>query len=592
MKTTRTPVEEQHIAKLLFFGMVVLMLVLLFATYRNISGFQNSVNVIRDKTTKKIALDGVMSAVRDQETGVRGYMITSDGAFLDPYKASKVDHLRYLRDAYELFDSPQDIKQLDSLRDATLLLNELWAERIRTVDASQQDTSIAEDPTLILDKNEMEKTRRIYAHLADKLVAERKAALEIEASEGFAAPVMLIVFSFLAIVATSILFWRLTRALQAKEAAEKDLRANVRDLAEEVYTRSQLQGMLQKLFDTSPNGIMSFRTVRDAQHGIVDFAWLTSNQRANDIVGRSDLIGKSLLSEIPDEEGAQLFQICLKLVEDDGVYMSEHAYNRSGRNNWFRSHAVKMEDGFMVTFTDITEQKRAQESNIETGRLELTGQITRTIAHEVRNPLTNIHLAIEQIHEEVGVDNADVLPFFQIIDRNLERIGTLINEMLESSRKRDLNLTPCKMDDIVNNALNAIRDRLDLKLMKSKIQIDPDLPKVMADCELINLAITNICTNAVEAMDPERGQLSFTANRDNDAVYLAITDNGKGIPADILERLFEPFYTGRSGGLGLGLTTTRSILKSHEVSMQVQSTVGEGTTFTLRFPEQIFVAGT
>ena len=128
--------------------------------------------------------------------------------------------------------------------------------------------------------------------------------------------------------------------------------------------------------------------------------------------------------------------------------------------------------------------------------------------------------------------------------------------------------------------------------MKSKIHIDPDLPKIMADCELINLAITNICTNAVEAMDPEKGELSFKAHRDPDAVYLDITDNGKGIPAEKLERLFEPFYTGRSGGLGLGLTTTRSILRSHEVSMQVHSVVGEGTTFTLRFPQQIFVAGT
>ena len=230
---------------------------------------------------------------------------------------------------------------------------------------------------------------------------------------------MLIVFSFLAIVATSILFWRLTRALQAKDTAEKELRANVRDLAEEVYTRSQLQGMLQKLFDTSPNGIMSFRTVRDAQQRIVDFVWLSSNQRANEIVGRTDLIGKSMLNEVTADLGAELFQTCIRLVEEDGVYTSEHQYKRSGRNDWFRSHAVKMEDGFMVTFTDITEQIRAQESKTETGRLELTGQITRTIAHEVRNPLTNIHLAIEQIHEEVGMimRMCFVLPD---IDRNLD----------------------------------------------------------------------------------------------------------------------------------------------------------------------------
>ena len=152
MKTPRIPIEEQQIAKLLFFAMVVLMLVLLFATYKNISGFQDSVTVIRDRTAKKIALDGVMSAVRDQETGVRGYLITSDVSFLDPYRASKVDHLRYLHDAYELFDDPQDIKELDSLERATVRLNEIWAERIRMVGATQQDSSLANVPSLIFDK--------------------------------------------------------------------------------------------------------------------------------------------------------------------------------------------------------------------------------------------------------------------------------------------------------------------------------------------------------------------------------------------------------------------------------------------------------
>ena len=86
----------------------------------------------------------------------------------------------------------------------------------------------------------------------------------------------------------------------------------------------------------------------------------------------------------------------------------------------------------MVTFSDITEQKHAQEVNAEADRIALTGQITRTVAHEVRNPLTNIHLAMEQLHDEVRQKEEQVKPFFQIIDRNLKRIGALINGMLES----------------------------------------------------------------------------------------------------------------------------------------------------------------
>ena len=313
---------------------------------------------------------------------------------------------------------------------------------------------------------------------------------------------------------------------------------------------------------------------------------------ANVAVGRVDLVGKRLLEEMPENRTHGLFDDYVHTVDTDEPSVKEFHYTGSGLDSWYRHHAVKLEDGFMVTFSDITEQKRAQAVNQETDRLELTAQITRTVAHEVRNPLTNIHLAIEQIQDEVA-DKADaVQPYFAIVDRNLKRIGTLIKEMLESSRKRELNLAPCRMDDIVHSALKAVSDRMDLKEMKGVVDITPDLPEVMADCELINLAITNITVNAVEAMEPAKGQLAFTVTRDPTAVVMEISDNGKGIPPENLQRLFEPFYSGRPGGLGLGLTTARTILHSHGVQLDVRSTLGQGTTFTLRFPERIFVSGT
>ncbi|MCC7502455.1 MAG: hypothetical protein IT229_07985, partial [Flavobacteriales bacterium] len=141
----------------------------------------------------------------------------------------------------------------------------------------------------------------------------------------------------------------------------------------------------------------------------------------------------------------------------------------------------------------------------------------------------------------------------------------------------------------VHNALKSVNDRLELKGIKSEIGLANELPAVMVDCELINLAITNIAVNAVEAMEPGKGQLRLGAYRLGDEVLLEIADNGKGIPPENLNRLFEPFYSGRTGGLGLGLTTTRSILNSHRIKLEVQSMVGHGTTFTLRFPSEVLV---
>jgi signal transduction histidine kinase len=242
----------------------------------------------------------------------------------------------------------------------------------------------------------------------------------------------------------------------------------------------------------------------------------------------------------------------------------------------------------MVTLADITEQRRAQEVNSEAERIALTGQITRTVAHEVRNPLTNIQLATEQLHEEV-VDREDLLRmYFEIIDRNVKRIAGLVNGMLESSRKRQLTLVPCRLEEVVHLAMKQVKDRMELKRIEGVLKIADHLPEVMADPDLLNLAISNITVNAVESMGDDGGVLCMMAHRVGEEVLLEISDTGKGIPKEQLGRLFEPFYTARPGGLGLGLTTTRSILNGHHIKLEVNSTEGEGTTFTLRFPRTVF----
>jgi signal transduction histidine kinase len=343
------------------------------------------------------------------------------------------------------------------------------------------------------------------------------------------------------------------------------------------------------VLDISPNGIMSFKAIRDGQGRIIDFEFLSSNRAANAMVKRDDLVGKRLLREMPENADAGLFEAYCNVVTTGKPFKKEFHYKADGIDSWFANEAVASEDGFVVTFMDVTEQRLAHEVAAESERLALTGQITRTVAHEVRNPLTNIHLAVEQLQDEVDAKDPDLAPFFDIIDRNLKRIGTLIREMLESAKKRELSLVPCAMDDIVKNALKRVADRLALRGMRAIVEVEPDLPQVMADCELIDLAITNLAVNAVEAMEPEKGVLRFTVRRAGDDVLMEITDNGKGIAPEELSRLFEPFYSGRTGGLGLGLTTARSIFHSHQVKLEPRSAVGEGTTFALRFPSRTFV---
>jgi len=586
--------EERHERRMiiiLYVGTLALLGILLYATYSNMQRYNDAVRSLRRYNYGMLELTELLSNLQDQETGARGYLLTNDTSFLAPYHLGRGDDEDRLRAADSLLVGPIWHAQLEVLRNKCDDVEEQLRALVSDTGAHAQmtETNIA---GLRAHKVAMDELREVHGKIMNQLRMERESFLSTERNKLVDTPIMLILYSALAIAATALLFWRLSRALRNTERTKLELESNLALLDKEVQHRTSVQGMLQKVLDTSPNGIMAFRSVKDGSGAVVDFEFLAANRQASAITERNDLVGKRLLALMPEHFTADLFDAFVHVVGTGIPFRKDLHFKAHGVDLWFSTHAVRFEDGFMVTFADITDQKHAQEVNAEADRIELTGQITRTVAHEVRNPLTNIHLAVEQLHDEVQDRDELVLTFFQIIDRNLKRIGTLINEMLESSKKRELNLVPCKLKDIVNNAMKHVADRLALKGIEGEVGVANDLPEVLVDRELFNLAIANITINAVEAMEPGKGHLRLGVYRLGEEVLMEIADNGKGIPPENLGRLFEPFYSGRPGGLGLGLTTTRSILNSHRIKLEVRSSVGTGTTFTLRMPSEIFAPST
>ncbi len=574
--------EERRLIVFLYMGTLLLLLILLYATWKNMSGYQRSTEAIRSHNFSIIELDGIMGSLRDQETGARGFLLSGDSSYLEPFRRSESEYLVYLAVLDSIHSGKKQVA-LDSLR---VLADSVRACMTGLIIATDTVFKARPEDAVRLKraKGVMDRTRAAQGRLVRHIRAERETLLAAEETKGMNAPAMIILYSTLALAATALLFWRLFRSLNKNERMNLELNLKVHDLDQEMNVRRRVQALLEKVQDTSPNGIMSFAAVRNAAGRIMDFTFITTNRMANRLVKREDLIGKQLLEEMPENRSTGLFKGYVQVVETGQPYKRELRYDGEGVDLWVAVHAVKLDDGFMVTFTDISDQKRAQELTIEADRVALTGQITRTVAHEVRNPLTNIHLALEQLHDEIVDRDEETRPFFGIIHRNLERIGTLIREMLESSKKRDLVLAPCRIADLADRAIARVGDRLRLKGMRNTVDVPPGMPAVMADRDLIELAITNIAVNAIEAMEPGKGELRFSVRRAGEEVVLEIMDNGKGIPPEGIARLFEPFYSGRPGGLGLGLTTTRSILNSHGIGLDVRSTVGLGTTFSLRFP--------
>jgi PAS domain S-box-containing protein len=241
--------------------------------------------------------------------------------------------------------------------------------------------------------------------------------------------------------------------------------------------------------------------------------------------------------------------------------------------------------GYQGIITDVSEKKKVQQELIRLEKMMMTANIARSIAHEVRNPLTNINLSLEQFAAEIA-ERGDLSVYLDIIRRNTKRINELITAMLNSSKPSQLSLSPGSLNDVLEKTLRMAADRIKLQKVQIERQFDSNLSDVLLDQDKLVMALLNIINNAIEAVEPEKGTLSLRTWQDIEQEYVAIEDNGHGIEASELDKLFDAFHTGKRGGMGLGLTSTQNIINSHKAKISVESEVEKGTCFTIAFPKQ------
>jgi PAS domain S-box-containing protein len=231
---------------------------------------------------------------------------------------------------------------------------------------------------------------------------------------------------------------------------------------------------------------------------------------------------------------------------------------------------------------DITNLKRAEKATLQAEKLGAANRLVRALAHEVRNPLNNINLSIEQLAQEQLAESGTV--YMDIISRNSKRINDLITELLLSSALPPENIREKRaLQNILDESIATIIDRITLKKVNWKV-VYPDEPAyIMADPMKLKIAFTNIIINAIEAMNENKGELNISVTSQNGHHMVSIKDNGAGISKETLAHLFEPYFTFKRNGLGLGLATTLNIIQSHRASIDVQSGLNQGSNFILKF---------
>jgi signal transduction histidine kinase len=231
------------------------------------------------------------------------------------------------------------------------------------------------------------------------------------------------------------------------------------------------------------------------------------------------------------------------------------------------------------------ELRGTQEQLIRSEKLAAIGQLAGGVGHELRNPLGAIKNAVYYIKgkvakSELGQKEPRLMEFLDIMDEEVNSSNKIINDLLGFSRTGKPSVSPTRINRVIEDTLARMTIPESIKLTG---KLDADLPEVNIDPAQIQQVLVNIITNAVQAM-PEGGKLTIGAREKDKFLEVEVTDTGCGIPQEAMDKIFDPLFTTRAKGIGLGLAVCKSIIDRHEGNIAVKSKVGEGTTFTIKLP--------
>ncbi len=227
----------------------------------------------------------------------------------------------------------------------------------------------------------------------------------------------------------------------------------------------------------------------------------------------------------------------------------------------------------------------AMEPDTSTDLAELAGGFI----HEIKNHLStlglNLQLLAEDFQDPQSQRERRAVERVQRLQTECQRLLDLSNDFLRFARVKDLELVPSNLAAVIGEMCDFFGPMARQANIDIKCYIPADLPGVKLNQELFKQALLNLMLNATQAM-PQGGELTIQATPESGEVCLSLIDTGGGMAPEILGRLFRPFFSTKPGGTGLGLATTRRIIRAHGGDLSVQSEVGRGTKFTIRLPAQ------
>ena len=233
--------------------------------------------------------------------------------------------------------------------------------------------------------------------------------------------------------------------------------------------------------------------------------------------------------------------------------------------------------------------KKAQAEARRAERLAALGQLSAGLAHEIRNPLGVIKGSAEILNQKLTQSDALARELSSYIYSEVNRLSALVSRFLDFARPSHLELRATELPALVDRALKSVSEQQPMDKIKIKREYSPGLSPVMLDQQLCDQVFTNLISNACEAMDEQGGELSIrvhpAASGAHHEVVVEIEDSGPGVPPDLKEQIFNPFFTTKKTGVGLGLAIVTKIVDAHGGTVRVVSNAGRGACFQVTFPQ-------
>jgi len=355
------------------------------------------------------------------------------------------------------------------------------------------------------------------------------------------------------------------------------------------------RNFLETLFNTIEDGVL----VVDENGRILYF-----NQAVTHLIGLfSDGEGRHIAEFLPELDWENIS----KMDMAGGDRVARHEFEiHYPRPRFLRLYAAPLDgkaigsSGVALILHDATEARQKTFEAIESERVQALTLLAASVAHEIGNPLNALHIhlqlmerglkklkAVEQTREAAASLRQEIPEkleqYLEVCKGEITRLDYIITQFLQAIRPAPLQLKLASLNDVVEETLSLLRPELENRGLTVKTKAARQLTATPIDTTQMQQVLVNLIKNAMQAMS-RGGTLTLQTGENSDGVWVSIADTGGGIPQEQIARIFEPFYTTKKRGTGLGLMIVQRIVRAHGGKIEVESRVGQGTTFRIWLP--------